>query len=47
VEAKPGEILKSRDVEYQNLFQTMVSQTQTHKWKLEKKIEEMKNSHTG
>jgi hypothetical protein len=47
LEAKPGEILKSRDVEYQNLFQTMVSQTQTHKWKLEKKIEEMKNSHTG
>jgi len=45
LEAKPGEILKSRDAEYQNLFQAMVSQTETHKWKLEKKIEEMKNGH--
>ena len=44
LEAKPGEILKSRDEEYQTLFQTMVSQTQSHKRKLERKIDEMKKS---
>jgi rubrerythrin len=44
LEAKPGEILKSRDVEYQNLFQTMVSQTQTHQRTLENKIGELKRS---
>ncbi len=47
LEAKPGEILKSRDLEYQNLFQTMVSQTQTHKRTLEKKIDEMQKNRPG
>ena len=47
LEARPGEILKSRDAEYQNLFQIMFSQTQTHKRTLEKKIEEIKKSLTA
>jgi hypothetical protein len=42
LESKPGEILKSKDLEYQNLLQEIVSQTASHKKKLDEKIEEMK-----
>ena len=46
LETKPGEILKSRDMEYQNLLQTIESQTHAHKRKLAEKIEELKKSRT-
>lgn len=46
LETKPGEILKSRDMEYQNLLQTIESQIHAHKRKLAEKIEEVKKSPT-
>lgn len=44
LESKPGEILKSKDMEYQSLLRTIESQTQAHKGKLAQKIEELKKS---
>ena len=43
LESKPGEILKSGDMAYQNLLRTIESQTHAHKRKLAEKIEEIKS----
>jgi len=47
LETKPGEILNSRDMEYQNLLQMIESQTHAHKRKLAEKIEEVKRGRTA
>lgn len=46
LETKPGEILKTKDMEYQNLLRTIESQTHTHRRKLAQKIEEVKRTRT-
>jgi hypothetical protein len=43
LETKWAELLKSKDMEYQNLLRTIESQTHSHKRKLEEKIEEVKS----
>ena len=43
LENKWAELLKSKDMEYQNLLRTIESQTHSHKRKLEEKIEEVKS----
>ena len=47
LESKPGEILKSKDMEFQDLLQVIVSQTDSHKRRLDEKIEEVKRSRTA
>lgn len=47
LETKWGELLKSKDMEYQDLLQTIESQTHAHKRKLAQKIEEVKRSRLG
>ncbi|KPK88871.1 MAG: hypothetical protein AMJ94_13800 [Deltaproteobacteria bacterium SM23_61] len=43
LETKWAELLKSKDMEYQNLLRAIESQTHSHKRKLEEKIEEVKS----
>lgn len=43
LETKWAELLKSKDMEYQNLLRAIESQTHFHKRKLEEKIEEVKS----
>jgi hypothetical protein len=42
LETKPGEILKTADGEYGTLLREITSQTQTHKSRLQKRIEDLK-----
>jgi len=44
IEAKYDEIVKTNDIEYQNLVKEIVSQTVVHKGMIEKKIAKVKNA---